>query len=458
MTLARRISIMVGLVIGFTAFAMAVLAAFSGRATSFEQVDSDLNELRSAATASEDPVRTLLQILDAAPSDVVTYLQVDEELPFSLVDDPRDSADGPFATLTPAELEAAQREPITLRNLGATRLFSVSLGEGQWLIVGTPVDDVLHQFRRQLLINSLIAVVLAVLGGALSAVLARQALAPVRNIIDYSRAVAAGELEVAIANDATSRDIRELQGSIAAMVESLRDAAERTARSEADMRTFLADVAHELRTPLTTVRAYADVLATTTPSNPEVRDRAQHRIAHESRRMSRLIDDLLLLARLASTKLGNVTKFDVSEVIQSHFSDLSMLDPDRNVVVTCTSVETEGDRALIERLFANLVSNIHRHTPSTARVTVSCWQDEAYVHCRVDDAGPGLGDAQLRELADGTRRFGTRRSDDQHGSGLGLHLVSSIAASHGGTATFGRSDLGGLCVDVRLPKSAQHPH
>lgn len=460
MTLTRRISLMVGVVIGVTAIAIAVLAALSSRATSLQQIDERLLELRNAATSGDDPVRVVLQSLDTAPSDYVAYLQIDDETPISLLDVADSSVETPFTSLTGSDLDAAKRSPITRNSPQAIRLFALSLGEGQWLIVGEPVDDVMAQFERQLLSNSLIAVTLAIVGALLSAVLARGALAPLQNIVDYSSAVASGRLDVRLGDEATSREIRELQTSVGSMVVSLQEAAKQKARSEADMRVFLADVAHELRTPLTTVRAYADVLASSEHVDPEVRARAQERIAHESKRMSHLIDDLLLLARLSSTQADTATTCDLAEIVHNHFSDLKVLDPQRQIdlgsIGSRTDCQVEGDRALLERMLANLVSNIHRHTPPTARVVVSCRRDDDFVNVTVDDAGPGLDESQLAELADGPRRFGQIRQSDRHGTGLGLHLVASIARSHGGQACFERSTLGGFRVSVTLPMTLRN--
>jgi len=462
MTLTRRISLIVGVVIGVTAIAIAVLAAFSSRATSLQQVDERLLDLRDAASKGDDPVRVVLQSLDTTPSDLVAYLQIDDEFPISLLNEAGSGVDTPFSPLTGSDLDAAERSPITRSSPQAIRLFALSLGEGQWLIVGESVDEITAQFERQLLSNSLIAIALAIMGALLSAILARGALAPLQNIVDYSGAVASGRLDVGLDDRATSREVRELQTSIGSMVASLQEAAEQKARSEADMRVFLADVAHELRTPLTTVRAYADVLASSEHVDPDVRGRAQERIAQESKRMSHLIDDLLLLARLASTNAGEATSCDVTELLHDHFSDLKVLDSQRPIELGFVENRAEcpvtGNRALLERMFANLASNIHRHTPPTARVIVSCHHAGDFVNITVDDAGPGLDDSQLAELAEGPRRFGQIRRSDRHGTGLGLHLVASIARSHGGNASFGRSPLGGLRVTVSLPRPEPRSH
>lgn len=167
--------------------------------------------------------------------------------------------------------------------------------------------------------------------------------------------------------------------------------------------------------------------------------------------MSRLIDDLLLLARLSSTRPDQTEVVDVCEIVRSHADDLRMLDPNRTINVHCNPLMTRANRALLERLFANVFSNIHRHTPPTAPVEVRCELLDDHATITIDDGGSGLDQSQLQRLAQGTQRFGLVRSTDQHGTGLGLHLLVSIARSHGGEALFTTSRLGGLCVTVRLP-------
>lgn len=450
MTLARRISVLVGVVIAVTSFSIALLAALSGRSTAFDQVDERLLSIRSASLESDDPVSALLERAGTGTSDLFAYLLVDDEEPLVLLE-ARDGRPQPDSVrLTETELTELAQNPDTSAESPQTRLTAIDLGDAQWLVIGETVDDIVRQFEGQLLRNSMLAVVLALLGGLVAAATTRRALGPLQQVVDYSGAVANGKLNAVLEVDSSAREVRELQASITEMVGSLKDAADVKAQSEADMRIFLADVAHELRTPLTTVRAYADVLAAEGMSDSEVRVRAQERIAHESRRMSRLIDDLLLLARLASTRLGATALVDVGSLVSMHFSDLRVLDPERSIEISCDSCFVQGDQALLERMFANLASNVHRHTPTTAKVAVSCAAGD-HVHCTVDDAGPGLDDAQLRQLAAGTERFGQLRSGDRHGTGLGLHLVASIARSHGGSASFARSPLGGLRVSVSLP-------
>jgi two-component system OmpR family sensor kinase len=449
MTLARRILLITSVIIAITTAVFAALAAFSSRNATLDAIDQRISELGRTISRNDEPVSALLQTIEASSPDFVAALIVVGEEPISLLEPIPES----LASLPTTEMQLikARDEPLTIDSGVPIRMLAIDLGEEQWLVFGERIGDVQAQLQRQLLTNALIALLLTIVGGSIAALITRRSLQPIEQVVDFSKRVALGELNTSLGVNSTTLEVRELQASISGMVDSLREAADNRARSESAMREFLADVAHELRTPLTTVRAYADLLATANSSDVETRTRAQDRIAQESKRMSHLIDDLLLLARLSSTRPDETEVVDVCEIVRSHADDLRMLDPNRTINVHCSPLMTRANRALLERLFANVFSNIHRHTPPTAPVEVRCELLDDHATITIDDGGSGLDQSQLQRLAQGTQRFGLVRSSDQHGTGLGLHLLVSIARSHGGEALFTTSRLGGLCVTVRLP-------
>lgn len=450
MTLSRRISLIVLLVIAMTSISIAVLSAVAGRASAIDQVDDRLVSLQSAVNLEDDPLQALLTGLIAPPRDFVAALVSPDEEPVDLLTEDANGA-ASIEPISAQRLVEASRAPVT-GGSRPTRFMTVDLGDEQWLMIGESLAAINDAFERQLFVSTMIAVMVSILGGVVASIVTRKSLQPLRDIVEYSGSIAAGRLDAVLPADASTREIRELQLTIGSTVGALQSAAESKARSEAAMREFLADVAHELRTPLTTVRAYSEILAVERPADPEVRERAMNRIADESKRMTKLIDDLLLLARVSSSPSVAREPVDVGRVAESHFNDLSTLDPDRKVTIECAESWTLADAALLDRMFANLASNVHRHTPSTASVAVRCTLDGATIVCSIEDAGPGLDASRLARLAEGTQRFDPLRSADVRGSGLGLHLVSSIAQSHGGSVSFERSSLGGLRVVVRLPK------
>jgi len=432
MTLARRISLLTSVIIVITTALFATLAAFSSRNTALDAVDARLFELRDAISDQPDPVSALLESLESSSPNFVASLVVPDEDPIPLTE----SAGGETGTISPST-------PV--------RSVSIDLGNEQLLIFGEKIADIQNNFRSQLLMNSFMALLLAVVGGGVSAVVSRKSLQPIGRIVEFSERVAGGQLDASLDVDSPSAEVRKLQESISSMVLSLKNAADGKARSEEAMREFLADVAHELRTPLTTVRAYADLLATAGNVDAETRLRAQSRIAQESKRMSRLIDDLLLLARLSTTPTERNEEVDVSALVRAHLDDLQLLDPLRPIELHGDSAMVVANRALVERMLANVFSNVHRYTPSTSPLEVRCGVRDGSLEVVIEDGGPGLDEIQLEQLTSGAKRFGLVRGSDQHGTGLGLHLLTSIAHSHGGEVEFRTSRFGGLCIRVAIP-------
>ncbi len=450
MTLGRRISLFVFAVIASTSVAIAVVAAVAGRSTAQSQVDQRLIELRSAIAPANDPVSALLNDVATSTSRFAVVLVVDDEPPLDLLASESDSAVR-ITSLTVNHIREAAAAPITITEEQPIRIVALAIGDNEWLVFGESVRDISNAFKAQIVFTVVAAAVVALIGFVVVWAAMRRELAPLRDIVRYSESISAGQLGSTLAVGGTTQDIRVLQTSIRTMVDGLRSAVEIRARSEAEMRDFLADVAHELRTPLTTIRAYADVLSSQQPVDETIKSRAQERIAHESKRMSKLIDDLLLLARLAATKSTGRSPTELGKVVATHLNDLQTLDPQRPISVTSTESWVLADATLMDRLFANIASNIHRHTPATAAVMADVSSSAGYVTCTFDDAGPGIEPQELTRLAAGTERFGSLRSGDRHGTGLGLHLISSIVRSHDGVTAFERSPLGGLRVVIRLP-------
>ena len=286
MTLSRRITLMVLAVIAVTSLVVATLSAFAGRQSSIAQVDERLIALRNTIVIDNDPVKALLASLISAPTDMVASLIVPDEQPIDLLDGSA-TGENKIGSISTKQLLTAIRAPVTTKDAEPIRIIAIDLGVEQWLVIGHPISDIHNAFRRQLFLNYAIAIVVALLGSAVASSVTRRSLEPLRKIVDYSSSVASGTLNIALPADASAKEVRELQSTITSMVDALRDAADSKSRSETAMREFLADVAHELRTPLTTVRAYAEILASERPAEPEVRERAMGRIADESRRMSK---------------------------------------------------------------------------------------------------------------------------------------------------------------------------
>jgi len=219
------------------------------------------------------------------------------------------------------------------------------------------------------------------------------------------------------------------------------------------MQKFLGDASHELRTPLTVIKGYNEMLSKGQMSEPADQRRAFSRVSSEIERMERLIHDLLLLAELGESRPTTFEEIDLSELIQAHSHDFALLNKDRKLV---TEVEDnsliQGSREHLNRLIQNCFSNIARHTPATAPVSISLKSKGKKITLVIEDGGPGLPENAYRAEIAAMNRFDPSRSRESGGSGLGMSIIAAIVQEHNGKLELRKSELGGLAVVVELPK------
>jgi two-component system OmpR family sensor kinase len=226
-------------------------------------------------------------------------------------------------------------------------------------------------------------------------------------------------------------------------------------RSEQQVRQFVADASHELRTPLTTIRGYTELAQ----QRPEAVPTALGKVEEESLRMTALVEDLLLLARLDQGRPLARDSVDLTRLLLEAVDDARVIDPshtwrlelpadadsgDAEVIVT-------GDAQRLHQVISNLLTNERRHTPSGTTVTVRVRPDGFDVH----DDGPGFPPALVPHAFERFTRADEARQRDG-GAGLGLALVDAIVTSHGGTVSL-TSDPGDTTIAVRLPSTSPQP-
>ena len=220
----------------------------------------------------------------------------------------------------------------------------------------------------------------------------------------------------------------------------------------AKMQEFLGDAAHELRTPMTVVKGYAELLKGK-QLDPERESAAFDRLNTELKRMDFLIADLLMLAQLGEEGNINFESIDIATIIRENIEDLKTLAPEHLVESHIeSSAILMGSEKYLQRFVANALTNIRLHTPSgtKVRVTVKAGKEISIV---IEDSGPGLPDDSYGEKIRGLKRFDRSRSRDNGGTGLGMSIMSAVIERHQGTFTLRRSELGGLAIEVHLPRT-----
>ena len=218
------------------------------------------------------------------------------------------------------------------------------------------------------------------------------------------------------------------------------------------MQRFLSDASHELRTPLTVIKGYNEMLSKGQFTQASDQTRAFSRVSSEIERMESLIHDLLLLAELGESKPVDFAEVDFDELVQSHLNDFQVLNKSRVVTTAIPSdCFVNGSREHLNRLIQNCLSNIVRHTPSDAPVSVSLRNIGKRAELKIEDGGPGLPESAYGSEIKAMNRFDPSRSRESGGSGLGLSIIAAIVQEHNGELELSKSQLGGLAVTIRIP-------
>jgi two-component system, OmpR family, sensor kinase len=230
-----------------------------------------------------------------------------------------------------------------------------------------------------------------------------------------------------------------------------KESEERLRKSEERLRRFAADASHELRTPIASVRAYTELYR----RRGGQRDDAGYVIAkieQESTRLSRLVDDLLLLARLDDGRPLAAEPVDLGALAASAVEAARVLDPDRIIELRVVgSVEVIGDRDRLRQVIDNLLTNVLTHTPAGTPALVTVTSDGGYAVLDVADRGLGLSEDERERVFERFYRADPSRARVSGGAGLGLSILAAIVVAHGGRATVEPRAGGGARFRIVLP-------
>jgi len=221
--------------------------------------------------------------------------------------------------------------------------------------------------------------------------------------------------------------------------------------SENRMRQFLADASHELRTPLTSIRGYAELARMQRAAGNPDEDNLG-RIEAEGTRMSRLVEDLLMLARGDRDSIPRIELVDVADIVDDAVSGARAAHPERNVdVEAIPSYNVVGDPDQLMRAIRNLITNAMVHTPAGSPIRVRAFPDGPGIAIQVIDGGPGLPPDEAAHVFERFWRADKARTRARGGSGLGLSIVGTIVDAHQGATHFESTVEGGSTVTVWLP-------
>ncbi len=305
----------------------------------------------------------------------------------------------------------------------------------------SPIEDAQSDVEKTFLVIGGTSLVAALLAGYL---LAARTASPLRRFAATAAEVDAGDLTPRLdPSPAAAAELRTL-------AEAFNHMLDRLDRAFAQQRQFVSDASHELRSPLTAIRGQLEVLARSeSPSAAEIH-RVEAMTLTEMRRVERLVDDLLALARLDEGVAPALREVELGSFLgglasgHEGVTELSEL-PDETLRI---------DPDLIAQVVRNLLSNASRHAGSGGRVVLSARADGTGLVVSVDDDGPGIPPQQRERVFDRFHRSEQARDRASGGSGLGLGIARSIVELHGGRIWVDDSPLGGARVSFELPRSA----
>ena len=226
------------------------------------------------------------------------------------------------------------------------------------------------------------------------------------------------------------------------------------------MRQFLADASHELRTPLTSIRGYAELARLQrragSPGGSGDED-VLNRIEAEGTRMSRLVEDLLMLARSDRGVQPHFAGVEVAELIDDAVSGARAAYPDRPIEADVQAFELIADRDQLLRVLRNLITNAAVHTAPGGPITVTARSDGEWAWLSVADSGPGMEPGQSEHVFERFWRADKARARVRGGTGLGLAIVRAVVQAHGGAVRFRSTVAEGTTVTVTIPVVARPP-
>jgi len=345
-----------------------------------------------------------------------------------------------FHKLTPAEIVQHKGKPFTIPGAdgqpdirAVARILPSGVGS---VVISVALDSVDRTMRGLAGIFLLISLIVLIAIGFVARSLIKLSLKPLNRIEETAAAIAEGDLSARLPQVNPNTDVGRLTGSLNTMLSRIEESFADRTESENKMRRFVADASHELRTPLTAIRGFAELHRQGAVTGEDKTKELISRIEKESIRMSSLVEDLLLLARLDQSRELTIDPVDINHLVNEAIASAKAAGPSHEITLKSSSDEVFvlGDSMRIHQAVSNLLANARTHTPAGTKIEMEILQNESEVQISVSDNGPGLSpEDQTRIFERFFRADPSRARVSGEGSGLGLAIVDAVMKAHGGS-------------------------
>lgn len=304
--------------------------------------------------------------------------------------------------------------------------------------LSTPIDDITAILMRQIYVHVSTSILILVIGGILGTTIFKRTLKPLYNITDTVEGIGVTDLDKRLKEENGQLEIDRLAKSFNVMLTRIQESFMKEQAIKEKMRRFVSDASHELRTPLTSIHGFVEILLRGAAKNKEQLDLALNSILLESERLTKLVNDLLILTKLDQKPVVEMKKENINELISEIKPQLQILSKGRELQFQLKdNIEANINKDQIKQVIFNLTQNAVLHTDKEKgaiiiSTNVERVDNKEYAVLKVTDNGTGIPKEDITKIYDRFFRSEAHRSREHGGYGLGLSIVKSIIDSNGG--------------------------
>lgn len=403
MKLQTRLTALVSFLILIVASSIGFFAIKTTERIQYQRLDDRLSITVAELQNTKDDPLTLASLLsdESNLKFSVAYLSAERDLT-TINETPADLQKPP----TEAELKISLVKSINLKDESNVRARAIALPDDQYIVLSITTSEITqttNQIITYLLLFTFILVALSTLASIL---------------------------------------IFRKDNELNKLVSSLQ-------KNHEKMQNFIGDASHELRTPLTVIKGYFELIRKKQSINEPINIEQLDRIDSEVNRMTEIISDLLYITELDQVQEEVKIKINISELVSLQANDLKALQPDRPVTLNIqNNLLIESNKKYLDQIFANIFSNLKRHTPSNSAAEITLESDSGRIIFAIEDSGTGLPNEFYQDGIQAFQRFDKSRSRQTGGSGLGMTIIRNSIAKVGGKIDLSPSKSGGLKIQI----------